>query len=235
MKKRVISYCFGLFLLLACVSSANAGIPVIDGAAIAQAVISDVETVASWAQQYSQMTSQLSNMTQQLQQMQQTYNSMEGVRGMGNLTTNTSSMQYLPNNYSSLTNGFGNSSSIVSGNQRVNLANTWIDPNSQTGLDYQSDRNQAGVNAAAAQASFAQASSRISDLTALLGKVNNSPDSKDIADLQAAIQVEQAMIQNENVKLNALIASEKAQEQLQVSRDRDNCMAKYSNNTISAW
>jgi len=51
---------------------------------------------------------------------------------------------------------------------------------------------------------YNQASQRFSSIQVLLDKVNAAPDQKDIADLQARIQAEQVMMQNESTKLAML-------------------------------
>jgi type IV secretion system protein VirB5 len=55
----------------------------------------------------------------------------------------------------------------------------------------------------------------------LLDKVNAAPDAKDIADLQARIQVEQVMLQNESNKLQALQQLAAAQRDLQIQQGRE--------------
>ena len=65
-------------------SSAHAGIPVIDAAAIAKAA----QQVAAWAQQYEQMAEQIQEAQKQLHQLETTYQSMTGSRGLGSLLAN---------------------------------------------------------------------------------------------------------------------------------------------------
>lgn len=54
------------------------------------------------------------------------------------------------------------------------------------------------------QKSLEQAQQRFHALSGLITKVNNSPDQKDILDLQARIGAEQVMLQNEMAKLTML-------------------------------
>lgn len=54
------------------------------------------------------------------------------------------------------------------------------------------------------QKSLEQAQQRFHALSGLIAKVNNSPDQKDILDLQARIGAEQVMLQNEMAKLTML-------------------------------
>ena len=88
---------FALVFGLAAGNPAHAGIPVIDGANLAQAI----QQVTAWAQQYQQMV-------EQIEQMQQAYNNLNGVRNMGSLVNNPVSRKYLPDDYQTiLSNGVG--------------------------------------------------------------------------------------------------------------------------------
>jgi type IV secretion system protein VirB5 len=68
---------------------AQAQVPVTDGAAIAQQIANQVETITKWKMQYDQMTSQINQMKQQ-------YESLTGSRGLGNILNNPALREYLP-------------------------------------------------------------------------------------------------------------------------------------------
>lgn len=170
---------------------AAAGIPVIDSTNIAQAI----KQVAAWGKQFQQME-------QQLGQMQQQYQSLNGSRGMGNLVNNPALRQYLPSDYQSiLDNGYGNSASIRSAYKRFGIEGTSLDAKSDTAKAFEANAKRAAVNRATAEEGYKQASERFAAIQVLLDKVNKAPDAKDIADLQARIQAEQVMMQNEQTKL----------------------------------
>lgn len=202
---------FALFVGLSMGSSANAGIPVIDVAGVAQAVLQ----VQAWGQQFQQMTSQFT-------QMQQQYNSLNGSRGMGNLASNPALRQYLPSDYKSiLSNGYGNSAAIRSSSKVYGIENTSLNAGSDTAKAFEANANQAAINRAVAEDGYAKASARFADIQTLLDKVNNAPDAKDIADLQARIQAEQVMQQNEQTKLMMFGQLAQAQRDLQDQQSRE--------------
>lgn len=60
---------------------AQAGIPVIDGANLAQAI----QEVIAWAKQYEQMVTTISNQVEQIQHLASTYQSMTGNRALGTI------------------------------------------------------------------------------------------------------------------------------------------------------
>lgn len=204
---KTIKNIFGAFAVMIALSmsnSAHAGIPVIDVTSIAQ----QIQQVAAWAQQYQQMV-------QQYGQMQQQFNSLNGTRGMASLVNNPALRQYLPSDYQSiLNNGYGNSAAIRSAAKIYGIENTSLNPGSDAAKAFEANANQAAINRATAEDGYAQASQRFASIQVLLDKVNNAPDAKDIADLQARIQAEQVMQQNEQTKLMMLGQLAQAQRDL---------------------
>jgi len=199
---------FAVVLALSMGHAAHAGIPVIDAANLVQAV----QQVTAWAQQYQQMV-------QQFQQMQQQYQSLNGARGMGSLVNNPALRQYLPADYQTiLSNGYGNSASIRAGAKVFGIDQTGLDANSASARAFEANANQAALNRATAEDGYKQASQRFADIQVLLDKVNAAPDAKDVADLQARIQAEQVMMQNENTKLLMLGQLAQAQRDLQIQQ-----------------
>lgn len=198
---------FGIFAVIIGVTLSNgaqAGIPVIDAASVAQ----QIQQVVAWGKQYTQMY-------QQYQQMQQQYQSLNGARGMGSLVNNPALRQYLPADYQSILNsGYGSSAAIRAAYKKFGIEGTSINPNSDIAKAFEANANQAAINRATAEDGYKQASQRFAAIQVLLDKVNNAPDAKDIADLQARIQAEQVMQQNEQTKLQMLGQLAQAQRDL---------------------
>ncbi len=202
---------FALLCGLAAGNSAQAGIPVIDGANLAQAIIQ----VQSWAQQYQQMV-------QQIQQMQQQYNSISGIRNMGSLVNSPAARQYLPSDYSTiLSQGVGQWQAIYNAAKKFDIGNSSLSGSSDVAKAFQAVAKQAAINRAGAELAYSTASQRFSDIQVLLDKVNHAPDAKDMADLQGRIQAEQVMMQNEANKLQMLTQLASAQRDLQNQQARE--------------
>lgn len=200
------------------------GIPVIDAANLAQAA----QQVSAWAKQYSQMVSQL-------QQMQAQYNALTGIRNMGQLVNNPLARKYLPDEYRTMVNnGYGAWRTIEQTNRRLDFATAKIDPASALGVALLAASKQAAVNAAASEEAYRTAGARFNDIQILMDKIDGSPDAKDIADLQARIQAEQVMMQNEANRLQALALTMQGQEQLAVQRDRER-RVQSMNGGIPRW
>lgn len=204
----LIKKLFGAICLTASLlggNTANAGIPVIDAAAVTQAVLQ----VQSWAQQFQQMQAQFT-------QMQQQYTSLNGIRNMASLVNNPALRAYLPQNYQQILNsGYGNSSAIRTASKVWDITQTPLSPTSDTGKAYEANGVQAALNRATAEAGYQAASNRFADIQVLLDQVNAAPDAKDIADLQARIQAEQVMMANEQNKLAMLGQLAAAQKDLE--------------------
>jgi len=202
------------------------GIPVIDVANLANTL----ENLVQWGKQ-------LEAMKQQFDQQVQQYNSLNGARGMANLVNNPALRKYLPANYQDiLNNGYGNWASIRDSAKLVDLANTNIKTTSSTGKAFEANANQAAINRATYEDAYSKANNRFDDIQVLLDKVNNAPDAKDIADLQARIQSEQVMMQNEQIKLSMLTQLAQAQKDLadQATKERRMQFTKGERST-GAW
>lgn len=191
--------------------NAQAGIPVIDSTNLAQ----QIQQVAAWGQQFQQMQ-------QQYQQLETTFNSLNGIRGMANLVNNPALRKYLPADYQSiLNNGYGNWASIRSAAKLMGIENTSLNPNSDAAKAFESNANQVAINRAMAEAGYAQASQRFDSIQVLLDKLNQTPDAKDVAELQARIQAEQVMMQNEQTKLMMLSQLAHAQNEMSQQRAKE--------------
>lgn len=187
------------------------GIPVIDVSSLAQMVLT-VEQLKS-----------------QLTQMRTLYNSTVGSRGLSGLINNPLLRSYLPSDVNSVLSMVGTGASgDLAGLSRQILANNAVLTPDQISLLHGTNksvlskqRDEAASQSAAAQAAFKAASERFSSLQVLIDSIDGQTDPKAIQDLQARIQAEQVMMQNENAKLQALASASVAQKQLNEQRARE--------------
>lgn len=217
MKKFI--HIFALALGLTSGGQAFAGIPVIDGAAIAQAV----QQVAAWGKQYEQMM-------QQAQQLQQQIDNVTGGRGMSALLNGSTSQQarrMLPPDAQqvlNLANGgsYGNlASSISSIKQASTTLNSGSFTSAKAASQWDADMNRAASNKALSMEAYTAAAQRLQNLEEMTTKISLTQDPKAIAELQARISTEQGMIQNEQAKIQALSMLVAAEQQIAQQQARE--------------
>ena len=199
--------------------NSSAGIPVIDAASLTQ----QITQVMNMVRQLQQLQAQLETAGNQLAKAEEQVRSANGIRGLGSLI-NTA--------YDS----------------SVNVSQSGI--LTAAGLKSSSDHNIAlgraaeifnGFNEISAirlgksQKTLEQSIERFNDLLPLIQKVNNSPDEKDILDLQARINGEAVFLQNEQVKLSAMKAEFEAQDRMQQQKVRQALVESAGELTPVTW
>jgi type IV secretion system protein VirB5 len=183
---------------------ARAGIPVIDRTAVANLI----QQVAYWQQQLTAMASQL-------YQLQQTHASLTGARGMQGLLPMTPEQRnYLPPSYPELINTLDGNSPGYAGlgtqMQSALTANAVLSSAQLGGMTpgmrqfVDDGRRSAALAQAISRAALQQTSQRFAALQQLITVIGATPDLKAIEDLQGRIGAEQAMLANEQNKLQAL-------------------------------
>ena len=210
---------FALALGLASGGQAFAGIPTIDVAAIAQAALQ----VQAWGQQYQQMM-------QQVQQMQQQIDGVTGGRGMSELLNSPTYQQArrtLPPDAQQvlgLANGgsYGNLASSISSIKRASTTLNSGSLSSPTAASqWDADLNHAASNQALSMQAYSDAAPRLQNIEDLMARISQTQDPKAIAELQARMSAEQAIIQNEQNKIQAMSMLVASQEKMAQLRDRE--------------
>lgn len=182
-------------------------IPVIDIAAVRQLV----QDATSWQHQLQAMQSQLS-------QLQQTRTALTGGRGMEQLLRQTvADRNYLPADWVSLdslahgvTAGYPDIAARIRSLAKSHSRLTEADLarlSADTRAMLVSARELASTNEALTQVAYEHSSTRFASLGKLIDQIGATGDVKAIADLQGRIAAEQAMLENEAVKLQSLAYS----------------------------
>ena len=194
----------------------------------AQWAVVDVGAIAQLIQEISYWKQQIQAMSSQLNQLQSTYNAMTGNRGMQNVLPMTPVMRnYLPPDWQGLMaalNNLNRSYSVLGTQLNAALAaNAILTPaqvsrlSPQEQAQLQSSRNSAALMQATSQQSLQSASQRFTSLQQLINAIPTATDEKGALDLHARIAAEQAMLENEQAKIQslnqALQADERARQQ----------------------
>lgn len=216
---KIFSMPLGVAVSLVLISSqALAQIPVTDGAAIKTSVQQQVETMAKWKLQYDQMVSQID-------QMKQEYQSITGVRGLGDVLNNPALRDYLPDDwqgvYDSVKSGgyaglSGRAGQVYNDNK---IYDTCVNhTNEQSRISCEAQAVKGAQDKAFALDAYDKAKERLGQIDALMQEINRTQDPKSIAELQGRIAAEQALIQNEQTKLQMYSMVASAEDRLQQQR-----------------
>jgi type IV secretion system protein VirB5 len=174
-------------------------------AARAQFAVIDVAAIVQAIQQV-----QLAQ--QQLVQAQAAYAAITGARGMQNLLSGVD-RNYLPTDWPALQQfiqggavaGVVATNAILTPQQMANLS-----PTEQA--EIQAARNDAAMLQVLTRQALSTTSQRFNSLQQLITAIGGAADQKAVSDLQARINAEQVMLQNENSKLTVLYQTAQAQE-----------------------
>lgn len=212
-------------------TSAQAQIPVTDGASIATSIANQVETIAKWAEQAKQMKEQIDTLQKNLEQAKQIYGTLQGARNLGSLLNNDLITQYLPQDYAaaakSLQSGVGDFQSIsgslqdiVKSSQLKSCSELNADPKMRDQCNQQ--WQQLALSKQVGDMGYRKASENIKNLQTFVSAINSSTDQKAISEVQARIQVETVRMQNEQIKLATIQAMEEADRRLKQQQSIDN-------------
>lgn len=195
-----------ILALLPSAREANAVISVIDSANLSNSA----KQVASWVRQ-------LEEMKKQLEQHKQQYQALTGNRSLGRTLYNPELRKYLPEDYKTIYDtanggsGYGISGSIADIANHEKPQGSVADM--QKSIEERS-RRTAFTNKAVGLKGYEGAQRRIAQIESLMDKINDTRDPKAIAELQARINAEQALLQNETNKLQMISQLQKAEQDL---------------------
>jgi len=218
MKKALV----GALLSLLFASAANAqGIPVTDTRSIANQIQQQIETIAKWKLQYDQMVAQIDQMKQQ-------YTALTGARGLGDILNNPALREYLPEDWQGVYDAVKNGGYAgLSGQaQSIYEENKIFDGCAHLGISEARTACEAQAvkpaqDKASALAAYDKTKDRLKQIDQLMQRINTTEDPKSIAELQGRIAAEQAMIQNEQTKLQVYKMVSEAEERIHDQRERE--------------
>ncbi len=201
-------------LILSAGSAAGQGIPVIDQTAIAK----QIESIA-------QLKAQLDALNQQVEQAQQLYGSLNKLTNMADVA----SVLNDPDVRKALPSDFTAIESLLKGNSTDTFGDSaakFLQENStyRTSADdfYAQEltriQSQNAGQMSLGQQIYDAATKRIDGIDQLRQQISTASDAKDIADLQARLQVESAFLQNDVLRMEGLKMVQQAQAQVDEQR-----------------
>ncbi len=213
-------YLVGLLMAMAMWISpqkAHAGIPVIDGANLVQAIMD----VANAIDQLQQMKQQYDQVVMQVKQAKQQYDSLTKARGLGDVLNNPLLQNYVPKdagNVLKAINHAGTTGNLTSTAKALrNLAKSY--DCADIDLEVVRIRCEKQIEAPYQYQAYLQeaeepAAKRVDQINELLELAAMTEDPKEIAEVQARIAGEQAMLQYEATRILLLRAQAEAEERV---------------------
>jgi len=186
----------------------------------AQWAVIDVNAIDQLVQEVATLRQQLQTAENSLVQQEAQVRAMTGSRGMQNLLSGTN-RNYLPPDWNTLasliTQTTGAYQALSQGIQSLITANAvltpaqvaQLSPNEQADLN--AARQSAAILEATSRAALSNTSARFAALQQLIQAIPSATDQKGALDLEARIEAEQAMLENEHTKLQVLDESIAAQ------------------------
>jgi len=202
----------------------------------AQFAVVDIGAITQLITQARTLQQQLLTARDSLAQVQAEYRATTGRRGMERLLAATP-RNYLPANWAELetavqtpagTYGALSGSALAALNQ-----NAVLSPRQLAGLpegdrqQLESSRRLAATRQAITHAALTMTSSRFAALQQLIDVLPAATDQKAVLDLQARVAAENAMLQNEQTKLQALYQAIEAQDRVGEQQLRERVIADH--------
>jgi len=159
-----------------------------------------------------------------LAQAQAQYQSMTGQRGMQTLLSGIN-RNYLASDFTQL------SSTLAPGIQSHIFSNAVLTPAQVATLSpaeqqqLTSARSNSALLQTASQQAYSNASARFSSIQQLITAIASTQDQKAVLELQARVQAEHGMLQNENTKLQVLYQAAQAEEWARKQRANEQVVA----------
>jgi len=212
---------------------AAAALIVLPVAADAQVIVYDPTSYAKILQEAQTALNQLQQLKQQVTQGQQLLTSLNQISNVNSLATSLSLpslRSFLPDPNTFVTAASGNLSSLGplgSAAAVIRKANQLFTPpaGDPAGADLAAAGNRAALNLATGESVGTAAQSRLTGLEQLQAALNTAPNARAVLDLQARLEAEQAMIANDQMRLQGLAMTQAAQAQLQTQRDQERAAA----------
>ncbi len=177
-------------------NAANAGIPVIDVAALVQAV-----------QEVMQSVQQVTNQIRQIEQLQSQYQAITGVRNLGDVMNNPALQNYIPVNVTQLlgnvqSSGYSGLTDSARTLRDAQMTYNCLNLSGAAQTQCQSSLAMPYQQKALMQDAMDVARGRIAQIQSLMQQINATPDAKAVAEIQARLDAENAMLQHQQTQIS---------------------------------
>lgn len=197
---------------------AQQGVPVFDAGAIAK----HVEQIGKLTEQIKTMEAQLT----QAKQLYDSFNKLTGANDVASLLNSAEFRKYLPKEFGEIEklvagSGVGALSGVVDRYLEQNRAYKGGDANSFYQSELDRIARQTGAKHSIGQSVYDTAAKRVDGLEELRQKISSATGAKDVLDLSARIQAEQALLQNEVLRMQGLAMVQQARGEMDGQRQKE--------------
>ena len=204
--------------------------------ASAQGLVFDPSVFARQFEQLTELKKQVDTLTSQLKvaqdqlgqakQLYDSFNKLTNVNDIAGLLNSLEFRKYLPGEFSQIEGlikgaGSGSFASSIDGYLSQNRVYTANPGNSFYASELDRIARQTGAKQSIGQAVYDTASKRIDELDKLRQQISQSRDVKDTLDLSARLQAEQALLQNDVLRMQGLAMIQRAQGDMDAQRERE--------------
>lgn len=208
-------------------TSANAQWATFDASNFAQ----NVMQVQQMEQSLAKLQSQLNQITSTANSAKSQLTSITGSRGLGNLLSQQTQAYATPSTYSSASS----MSSVQQLAGQISQQAGYLSTQNMSGINnayrtqLQNNGSAAATNQAMSEQVFTQSSAEFSNIQSLMSQISQTQDPKAIAELQARIQVEQTLLQNQQIKAQAMLAQMTAQQNVRNEQEQQQAASENMN------
>jgi type IV secretion system protein VirB5 len=228
MKNKLKILTLAILPLLGMSSAKASGIPVVDVAGNAQQIIANVTRVAEQVETIAQWVTQIAEMKAQFAQQVKDFEALNGKRLLGKIFDDPALRDYIPEDFKEVFDAVkegglsglsGTAKAAYESNQIIDTCSGIVIVEQRTACEVMSAKPSQDSDFA--KQGFEQAKKRISQIESLMEAIDDTDDPKAIAEVQARIGAEQAMLQNESMKLQLYKMIAEAEDKVQVQKRRE--------------
>ena len=202
-------------------------------AAHAQLAVYDATSYAKLIEQATTAVNQLNQLKTQVTQGQQLFSSLNDASGVSQVASALgvpSLRSFLPDTsaFSAVTRGdFSALGAIGAKAEGIRSANRlWTAPTDDAyGADIEAAGQRAARDLALGQSVTDAGAQRLEGLKDLQAAIDTAPSARAVMDLQARATTEQAMIANDQMRLQGIAMAQAAEDRLQAQRERERMLA----------
>lgn len=200
----------------------------------AQMAVFDSANYAKLLQETQTALSQLQQLEQQVQQGQQlltSLNQVSNVNGLATVLEQPALRSFLPdaNSYVAASSNAGNLSTLGVIGQAAQVVRTanqiFTAPTGSAYTSLTTSGNQAALNLATGQAVVQAGATRLTGLQQLQTSIDTAPNARAVAEIEARLVAEQAMIANDQMRIQGLAMTQAAQGQMLTQQNAEKAAA----------